>query len=149
MYELMIWMAFWIITYAPEGLHDAYQYLEAEERGRSTELSKYYSGKWHTLDGIVMAIIHLGTSALTYFYFYNWFSVIMFLVISLVVRMLIHDIFIDIGRSRLQWDFVGTCDDDDWDWWDCLMLKLKKAGINHRVILFVILIALITGYFLI
>ena len=147
MYELIIWIAFWIILYALEGSHDAYIIKEGWERGESTELSRRYSDMWHNRDAVMMVMVHLAISGLTYFYFYDWSIVVVLCAIGVVLRAIFHDLFIDIGLDRLKWEFVGSCG-SKWDLWDCLMLKLKKKGINHRVILVVVLVALIVGYFL-
>ena len=131
---LLIFTIWFVLFYWIEGQHDAHLILESQqaERWKDQYNANFHKGMWHKLDSYEKALVHVTAS---FFLFcinekniYLFFSSLFY---SLSLRMMFHDMFINIYRG-VGINFYGT-KDGKWDWWDGLLLNLKDKGISQYV----------------
>ncbi len=160
---LISYIALWIFLYYLEGFHDAFITLETNEHPPAKDFVKvnYFKGKWHVYDSYSYAIFHIGFALLfalltsdsrllsgvearltTYDYLLSSRFLLLtssLIAISVSLRMILHDMFFDIGMKRKLF-IVPTCQ-GSWDFWDCWLVKLNNL---HPILPFFLRFAPIT-----
>ena len=91
-------------------------YMEATNQ----EEADHYKGLWHSWTAITFLAVFL---TLVVFVYYFTLTMLQALVLMGSVQFLLYDNVINITRGLPIWRYHGTCE-GDWDWWDCLMLRI-------------------------
>lgn len=131
MLELFITILISVMYYIPKALTDGFVNLEKDQctGKKDIDVAKYANGAWHTVSTIRDLVFH--GLLLAFFQPMDILLSVCLFWVSVGVRIVIHDPIIDRTRGR-GWNFTPT-KDGDWDWWDGILVFLKKKHINQYV----------------
>ena len=126
---LILTIVFWVAVYALEAKHDLnYKTIDGSEK------------LW---DAGMFVVLHLGFSLLI-LYYDNWLNSFLLGVISVMIRVVFHDGFINIFRGR-DWCGEFTVDNDK-DYWDMFMVYLYNKGIKPCIVTIALLFLSVLAY---
>ena len=136
---VIVYFIFWIGYYILESAHDANLILWQQTTANPNlpedkKLpAKKYSQAWHEYDAYEKGITHI---AITLPIFFLGGSIWLFgalLLLSLSIRILVHNYFIN-KFMNIDVNYIGTT-----DWFDLFMRKLEDKGISQWPVKFAVL----------
>jgi len=136
----IVYFLFWIAFYAIEGTHDAHVILWQQTSvdknlpADKKTLAQKYDKAWHTDSAFEKAITHLALTIPIFFIGGGIYLFVALLLLSLSVRLLVHNYFIN-KMMGIDVNHIGTL-----DWFDIFLAGLQNKGISQWFIKFSLLI---------